>query len=1579
MPNELVARNGLIALNNSFVTGSLNVTSGITGSLFGTSSWAIQALTASSADNFSVRGTLTATTLVVQTITSSQNFITGSTRFGTIITNTHQFTGSVGVTGSITVINGVTNNLTASWSNRAISASIADNAVTASRALNANTASHAAFAATATSATTATSVVATVTGTNSAELVRGNMADNDQFRILVGGTSTNAGYAEIATADDGTEPIHVRQYTGVFSSLTRTATLLDGSGNTSFPGNVGIGSTSPARKLDVNGTSIFRDFTTVVSSNGNPVSNTTWLSTDSGITNIYTGGTSTVQLNSSGVSYFNGGNVGIGTTSPGYRLHVKSNTSGGGLALERSGNAADTVIRFKNEASADRAKILFGGTNEELAFYAGDGNTANMFIASGGNVGIGTTSPTTLIHAYAGASGATRDNGTYTQLVIEDNGDAGIHVVNPNANIGRLMFGTPSNQFGGLIRWDYTNNNFDFGTDKSGGYIRFLTDAFSEKMRITSGGNVGIGTTSPDAVLAVHGQFRIRTTNGDGNENRLLFNPGGAGDPAQLYLYNEAQSNTIYVTANGASYFNAGSVGIGTTSPSKKLHVRSGDNEGMFMEGSSNGGHWFDFKSANSNLWSMGAQPGIMGWYNRTDNSYKMVISDGGNVGIGTTSPTGTYGKLTVAGGILILDDNNAKLEIGRYSSGASNSYIKLGANSNSLRVTNKNDTADIFTIENGGNVGIGTTSPSGKLDISGGQYNTGLIVRSGDVNGTGVAILNTDTGGHNWYIISTASSNGGGAGNLGFYDGTNGNYLMYIKGSNGNVGIGGTTSPEGKLHVYASAVRNMLGVSTIALPTSGDEEGVFVVKTNSALWQQSIVGYAVDSKGLRVYNTGGSTYTSFEVANGSGTRLIVAGSGNVGIGTTSPINLLDVYQSVNGFSGINTRNPSAGTAAHSGLYIGNDIGTNSGGMIVFGSGATYSSPYNPNGTYIYSNRAGGIAINSEASAPLYLATNNTIRLYITSGGNVGIGTTSPITKLALGGYNGARLAYVNGTGNTFDANGITVPSSNTNNAGIGGGIDLTNNTYSVGAYSPLISFSSLSSNSAYNNAYAGIWGVLSGQGVDANWVVGHLAFGTGGGAGITERMRITSGGSVGIGTTSPSEKLHIAGNTYIEGTGNALYFDTDASGKSITQYVANLYEFHILNARGNSSRFILGNSSISLGTSASPQFYINTSNGNVGIGTTSPSQKLDIQGNIYANGDIRSQGIFRDYQGEALLQTNTSAVTLLGTTGASTSRTLAFLAGNAEHMRITTGGNVGIGTTSPNGKMTVVGNTVDIRNGAGGYGTGYALEFSTNANIPRIDWIDNGAYTGNIKSVSGEFVINNSSNNALLFNTNNTERMRITSGGNVGIGTTSVAAKLQVHSTIATADAPTIFLNQYDAGSQNYANIATGDMYHGVILRGYPAAYNTYGVTTGNYMSFYEYGGDFRFYKKDVSSLVLQGYLNGGTWTVTGDVVAYGSPSDINLKENIKPLEGALEKVMKLQGVSFTWKEDTDTNKVTGIKDDIGFIAQEVQEILPDLVRKNDNGLLSLRDKGITALLVEAIKEQQKQIDELKYLLQNK
>jgi hypothetical protein len=111
----------------------------------------------------------------------------------------------------------------------------------------------------------------------------------------------------------------------------------------------------------------------------------------------------------------------------------------------------------------------------------------------------------------------------------------------------------------------------------------------------------------------------------------------------------------------------------------------------------------------------------------------------------------------------------------------------------------------------------------------------------------------------------------------------------------------------------------------------------------------------------------------------------------------------------------------------------------------------------------------------------------------------------------------------------------------------------------------------------------------------------------------------------------------------------------------------------------------------------------------------------------------------------------------------------------------------------------------------------------------------------------------------------------------------------------------------------------------------------------------------------------------NGGNIIANDNITAYGSASDRRLKENVKPLVGALDKVMQLQGCTFDWKENTDQRDLIGIKEDIGFIADEVQAVVPEMVRTDVEGYLSLRDRGFSALLVEAVKEQQKQIEDQK------
>ncbi len=93
---------------------------------------------------------------------------------------------------------------------------------------------------------------------------------------------------------------------------------------------------------------------------------------------------------------------------------------------------------------------------------------------------------------------------------------------------------------------------------------------------------------------------------------------------------------------------------------------------------------------------------------------------------------------------------------------------------------------------------------------------------------------------------------------------------------------------------------------------------------------------------------------------------------------------------------------------------------------------------------------------------------------------------------------------------------------------------------------------------------------------------------------------------------------------------------------------------------------------------------------------------------------------------------------------------------------------------------------------------------------------------------------------------------------------------------------------------------------------------------------------------------------------------------SDIKLKENIKPLEGSLNKILQLQGVSFNWKNNGVGN--------IGLIAQDVENVYPELVQTSSDGIKSVEYGNLVAPLIESVKEQnrrvdeqQKQIDELK------
>jgi hypothetical protein len=126
--------------------------------------------------------------------------------------------------------------------------------------------------------------------------------------------------------------------------------------------------------------------------------------------------------------------------------------------------------------------------------------------------------------------------------------------------------------------------------------------------------------------------------------------------------------------------------------------------------------------------------------------------------------------------------------------------------------------------------------------------------------------------------------------------------------------------------------------------------------------------------------------------------------------------------------------------------------------------------------------------------------------------------------------------------------------------------------------------------------------------------------------------------------------------------------------------------------------------------------------------------------------------------------------------------------------------------------------------------------------------------------------------------------------------------------------------------------------------------------------------------FDNDGTQTESQRFISDGTIHADGDVIAYSTSlsSDIRLKENVRPLEGSLDKVLNLRGVQFDWKEEKRPN------DQLGFIAQEVEEVLPEIVKET----VTLSEEGKThktvnyeaviPVLVEAIKEQQEEINKL-------
>lgn len=967
-------------------------------------------------------------------------------------------------------------------------------------------------------------------------------------------------------------------------------------GGLNVVGSVGIGTSVPAQKVDV---IVSNAAQTHALRWGNSGGTDLGLLTEdpvsygSGAIYLQQNGSNSTRISANGSSYLMGGNVGIGTTAPSGKFHVVG--SSGGIFMDLNSGNSPVYNRIKSAETA-------AGTGKGLVFVTNDAGDNNiLYLSKNGNVGIGTADPLALFQLNKTAGGA---------VAIIGSSDGG-------ANDEEFQF---RSKYTPLLNTSSITASIVGAPSETGGRLilktaQSVTGTLTERMRLTDVGDVGIGTSIPSTRLHLlttdaDNELRVTANNTGGTE----YDPGirftgqsndaaegfrmwydnSVGDTYLDNILNGGGSTTpairLRTNVNGSpisalTITHAGNVGIGTTAPGQRLTVFNGDLDFNYADFATSTqtiilGTPKIYRPANTN------DLAFLTSNDRTNWSEKMRLTFGGNVGIGTTAPSD---KLHVFGSgsttrLKLDSDVTDQLELIWAKAGTPKWLAYMPASSNDLIFFD----SDIrLVLKSGGNVGIGTTGPLEKLDVNGAI----LLAESGVSGGVAGAAYLDQVGMRVLHDGATLTSSPVGLGiatiraapNVALKN-TGGPSLIVEA---GNVGIG-TTSPGAQLEVEDNIMAN-------AIYNDAANSLFHIAGGNSTTDGANIELYGGSHASLANKAYYDAVLHTFRDQDADPTMLVLDSAnlvssfptGNVGIGTTNPIALLESRSNVASSTPTVLRLSNFVSGA-------DDLGT----RLIFGSGGNaYNSQHLA--SIVGQHSAGGntqLTFRTNAGANYE---SDTERMRIDHNGNVGIGTNAPVSGLHV-----------------LHAGSAPMRVKSTLATSAGGSLFYNNNDENME-----IGMNGTSHPAAPSTAFV--------------WTANNLPmrFGTNN----TERVRILAGGNVGIGTDAPTSKLHVTGSSAFDAEDTAWTFD--AGGADRLGFVKKSGNFAVL-AAGSGSPIVFSHSSVAdlQGTAVSGQTITNRmvidSNGKMGIGTDSPSSLLDIvAGSITVRGaasGINTQGVLQ-------------------------------------------------------------------------------------------------------------------------------------------------------------------------------------------------------------------------------------------------------------------------------------------------------------------------------------------------------------